>query len=150
MAIFVTIFSGVLVYVIGQIIVKLIIDPVNDLKKAMSGIVYDMVFYGNLLSQPSHSRGEMDEVCKVMRQHSSLLHAATHLIPGYQYIYRLFVLPSPENIKKVTGKLIFLSNGYAPSNLSFDEQLKSNINKGNLNKIAMQEIKSNLGIPIQN
>lgn len=33
MSVFITVFSGVLVFVIGQIVVKLIIEPINDFFK---------------------------------------------------------------------------------------------------------------------
>lgn len=39
MSVFITVFSGVLVFVIGQIVVKLIIEPINDFKKERSKII---------------------------------------------------------------------------------------------------------------
>ena len=52
MSVFITVFSGVLVFVIGQIVVKLIIEPINDFKKERSKIIYDLVFYANKLANP--------------------------------------------------------------------------------------------------
>lgn len=139
MTVFITVFSGVLVYVIGQIIMKLIIDPINDLKKTISKIVYDLVFYANVLGNPKGPDNEnMASACKIMRQHSSILHAATHLVPAYKYIYKPFGIPSPEKIRKATNKLIYLSNGY-------DGPLA---NQGILNIYTMQEVQLCLGVPI--
>ncbi|OMQ23706.1 hypothetical protein [Serratia oryzae] len=139
MTVFITVFSGVLVYVIGQIIMKLIIEPVNDLKRAISKIVYDLIFYSNKLANPMPpGNEEMVEACKVMRQHSSTLHSATHLIPGYKHIYRIFGLPSPEGIKEATQKLIYLSNGYSGV---LDNQAIRNL-------YAIQEVRLSLRVPI--
>ncbi|EOD3173389.1 hypothetical protein P7U51_003446, partial [Citrobacter freundii] len=78
MSVFITVLSGVLVFVIGQIVVKLIIEPINDFKKERSKIIYDLVFYANKLANPKGpDNTEMVEVCKIMRQHSSMLHSAS-------------------------------------------------------------------------
>ena len=139
MSVFITVFSGVLVFVIGQIVVKLIIEPINDFKKERSKIIYDLVFYANKLANPKGPDDlEMVEVCKVMRQHSSMLHSATHLIPCYQYLAFIFGLPKIKDINEATTKLIYLSNGYAGV-------LK---NQAILNAYAMQEVKIALGVPI--
>ncbi len=139
MSVFITVFSGVLVFVIGQIVVKLIIEPINDFKKERSKIIYDLVFYANKLANPKGPDDqEMVEVCKIMRQHSSMLHSATHLIPCYQYFAFIFGLPAIKNINEATSKLIYLSNGYTGV-------FK---NQAILNTYAMQEVKIALGVPI--
>ncbi len=139
MSVFITVLSGVLVFVIGQIVVKLIIEPINDFKKERSKIIYDLVFYANKLANPkSPDNTEMVEVCKIMRQHSSMLHSASHLIPFYKYFAFIFGLPTIKNVNEATSKLIYLSNGYAGI---FD-------NQAILNAYAMQEIKIALGVPI--
>lgn len=139
MTIFFTILTGVLVYVLGQLILKLLIEPVQELKREISKIVYDLIFHSNKLTNPAaRDSPEMIEACKIMRQHSSLLHSATHLVPLYRYTHIFFGLPSRKQIKSATGGLFFLSN-------SFDGNLR---NQAALNLYAIQDIKLGLKIPI--
>ncbi|MEQ9853499.1 MULTISPECIES: hypothetical protein [Pectobacterium] len=139
MSVFLTVLSGVLVYVLGQLILKLLIDPVNELKKTISKINYDLVFYANVLVNPQEKGDEqMDKATKIMREHSSLLHANAYLIPCYEYTRLIFGLPAEEKIIAATGNLIFLSNG-------FDGALA---NQGVLNAYKIQHTKVNLGIKI--
>ncbi|MBU2673114.1 hypothetical protein LZ641_09830 [Hafnia paralvei] len=140
MTILLTVFSGVMVYVIGQIIMKMLIEPVSEQRKVISKITYDLRYYANILGNPRGMEDEeMVEVCKIMRQHSSQLHAATYLIPAYKYCCYVFGLPRPEQIKQSTGNLIRLSHGFSNSPLA---------NQPILNVYAMQKINLALGISI--
>ncbi|WP_409161715.1 hypothetical protein [Pectobacterium sp. B2J-2] len=139
MSVFLTVLSGVLVYVLGQLILKLLIDPVNELKKTISKINYDLVFYANVLANPKEKGDEqMDKATKIMREHSSLLHANAYLIPCYEYTRLIFGLPTEEKIIAATASLIFLSNGHEGALA----------NQGILNAYKIQHTKVNLGIKI--
>jgi hypothetical protein len=48
MQIFLTIFSGVLVFVIGQIFLKLVIDPVHQFKRIISDISLALIQYADV------------------------------------------------------------------------------------------------------
>ncbi|MCW2478136.1 hypothetical protein [Candidatus Symbiopectobacterium sp. NZEC135] len=139
MSVFLTVLSGVLVYVLGQLVLKLLIDPVNELKKTISKISYDLVFYADVLANPKPKGDErMDKATRIMREHSSLLHANAYLIPCYEYTRLVFGLPKEEKIIAATENLIGLSNG-------FDGVLAE---QGILNAYKMQHTKVNLGIRI--
>ncbi|OWF83708.1 hypothetical protein [Yersinia aleksiciae] len=137
MSIFLTVTSGVLIYVFGQLILKLLIEPVHDFKKSISKISYDLIFHANVLANPRPYEDEkMQFVCKLMREHSSILHANMYLIPCYKYTSNFFGLPKEECVIEATKGLIFLSNGH-------DGALA---NQGILNTYKIQSIKKNLNI----
>lgn len=140
MTTFLTVFSGVMVYVIGQIIMKMLIEPVSEQRKVISKITYDLRFYADKLANPKdRADADMVEVCRIMRQHSSQLHAATNLIPAYRYWCYIFGSPHPDKIKESTGNLIRLSHGFSDSPLA---------NQEILNVYAMQKINLALGVSI--
>ncbi|HHH3033245.1 hypothetical protein [Serratia sp. G204Y] len=140
MTVLLTVFSGVMVYVIGQIIMKMLIEPVSEQRKVISKITYDLRFYANKLSNPKGTDDdEMVEVCKIMRQHSSQLHAATNLIPAYGSWCYVFGLPKPDKIKDATGNLIRLSHGFSNGPLAHQDIL---------NAYAMQKVNLALGVSI--
>ncbi len=139
MTVFLTVLSGVLVFVLGQILLKLFIEPIQELRKLVSKIAYDLIKLANVLANPTEPENErFTEACKIMRDHSSNLHAHFYLVPFYKVTCRIFGLPTEEGVLKATKELIRLSNS------------RSGVlaNQGILNSYSMQKIKSSLGIAI--
>ncbi|HBQ2124601.1 MULTISPECIES: hypothetical protein [Klebsiella pneumoniae complex] len=140
MTVFWTIVSGVMVYVIGQISMKMLIEPVSEQRKVISKITYDLRFYADKLANPKdRANAEMMEICTLMRQHSSQLHSATNLIPLYSFWHYVFGLPHPNKIKDATENLIRLSHGFRDGPLE---------NQDVLNAYAMQKVNQALGVSI--
>lgn len=107
----VTVLSGVLTYIIGQLILKLVIEPVQDLKKTIGQISHALVERANIISNPGvPSREVMDVTSAELRKLSSQLHAHIYLVPCYAHIAKLFRLPTKERILTASGALIGLSN----------------------------------------
>ncbi len=50
--VFLTVFSGVLVYVIGQIIVKLVIEPIHEMRKTIGQISHSLNVRADVISNP--------------------------------------------------------------------------------------------------
>lgn len=112
MTIFLTILSGVLTFVIGQIIVKLVIDPVQDMKKTIGLISHTMVERANVISNPGISKEEVMEATSAeLRKLSSQLHAHLCLVPFYSHTSRVFGLPTAVQVRSAAEALIGLSNG---------------------------------------
>ncbi|HHF2923665.1 hypothetical protein HJ030_17640 [Vibrio parahaemolyticus] len=139
MTIFGTVLSGVLVFVLGQIILKLLIEPIQSYKKHISKIGFDLIKFGNVLGNP---KGKEDTVtnnaCTKMRSHSSSLYSYLYLVPFYKVTCRIFNLPTEDDVLEATKELIGLSNGY-------DGELA---NQGTLNSYSAQKVKVALGIAI--
>ena len=113
---FLTIFSGTMVFVIGQIIVKLVIDPIQQFKAVIADISHALIEYAHIYSNPGLTGTEREaEVSGKFRQLSSRRNAAAYLIPFYSSISKWILLPSRDNVDKATGHLIALSNGFTPT-----------------------------------
>ncbi|WP_340121977.1 hypothetical protein [Methylobacter svalbardensis] len=109
--IFLTIFSGVTVYVLGQIAVKLVIDPVQDFKKTIGQISHYLIEYKNIIDNPGV--GDNDKICDAsqhLRKLSSQLQAHLYLVPLYTITASTFRLPGKEQISIAGKALIGLSN----------------------------------------
>lgn len=101
MDIFLTILSGVAVFVLGQTFLKLVIEPVHRLKESISDISYALVYYADIYSNPGITGTQNEsETKQKLRTLSSELNAATYLIPKYNWSRLIFGLPSRENIMK--------------------------------------------------
>ena len=107
-----TIISAVMIFVLGQISLKLIIEPIQELKKEISEILNAMVFYADRISNPNDF---IDEVSKILRKHASNLEAKSSIIPFYR-IFEIFrVLPTKQNISEAKSHLVGLSNSLSNS-----------------------------------
>jgi hypothetical protein len=123
LAIFLTVLSGVITFVVGQLVVKLILDPVHDLKKTIGQISHTLVDRANVIANPDVStKEEKDETSLLLRKLSASLHAHLYLIPAYVKICRIFRLPSQEKLLSASTNLIGLSNGiYSTNRTKADE-----------------------------
>ena len=110
--VFITVLSGVLTFVLGQLVVKILLDPVQDLRKTIGQISHTLVERANVISNPGVPTKEvMDETSDLLRKLSSQLHAHLFLIPSYNKTSVVFRLPSMESLLNASTNLIGLSNG---------------------------------------
>jgi len=106
-----TVLSGVLTYVAGQLILKLVIEPVQDLKKTIGQISHVLIERANVISNPGVPTSEvMDATSSELRRLSSQLHAHLYLVPAYDKTARVFRLPTRDRILTAASNLIGLSN----------------------------------------
>ena len=109
--VFLTVISGVITYVLGQLAVKLVIDPVQETKKTIGQIALALIERANVVANPGVSeRVVIDETAKHFRQLSSQLQSHLYLVPCYKVTAMIFRLPAVENVLKSTSYLIGLSN----------------------------------------
>jgi hypothetical protein len=113
MQVFLTVFCGVLVFVIGQIFLKLVIDPVHQLKRIISDISLALIQYANVWRSPGLPYEEDKELLEAngeFRKLASLLNASRYLIPIYNQTRIIFFLPNGEKLASAGQNLIALSN----------------------------------------
>jgi hypothetical protein len=109
--VFYTVLSGVITYVLGQIVVKLIIDPVQEMKKLIGRIAHSLTEHANVYLNPGVGPPEiLDSTAIFLRQLSAELEAQIYLVPLYETTRRIFGLPSKDDVLKAAGALLGLSN----------------------------------------
>ncbi len=136
--IFLTILAGAGTFVLGQIIMKLIIDPVQIFKSTIADISNILILHSNIYSNPRPAGDEaQSKMSQEMRNLSSKLQSDMHLIPCYKITSRIFGLPTIEDVVIASKKLIFIHNGHNSGALE---------NQGILNSYAAQNVKIALGI----
>ena len=107
-----TVLSGVLIYILGQITMKLVIEPILDLRKLRGEIADALFFYANIYFNPQISAPEETQAAgKAFRQQASQLMARSFAIPGY-WVWSLFCLvPKQLDVTEASRLLTGLSNG---------------------------------------
>ena len=144
-----TALGGVIVFVIGQVVVKFIIEPIYEQKKLIGEIVGSLHFYYNVgarveqhyydqikaLNESDDPAKEIvidrykdilkshwsrsDEASKVLRQQASELLGKTHAIPLYRLWSFLGRVPKLDDVVEVSTELTGMANS-THSETSFD------------------------------
>jgi hypothetical protein len=142
MSTFITIIAGVTVYVIGQLIIKLVVDPIQAFKSTVGEISIALINNANVYANPGIQSAERNnEASKEFRLLASILSARVNLIPKYEWTSKVFALPSRDEIHEAKSKLILLSNNLHVA--GYDVQ---GMSPGMLNSRQAEKISDILGI----
>lgn len=139
MEIFWTVFSGVCVYTIGQLINNFWILPIRSQKETIGKISDALIFYANIYTSPVGKGEEIDrkeernEASQVFRNLACEIISRMYQVPGYKFLSYLGFVSSIETIQDSHSALIGLSNTTTPSYEDLDfthkmsEKLKANL-----------------------
>jgi len=134
---FLAILTGLATLVLGQIALKLFIDPVHEFKRVIADISSALIEYASIFGNPGRL-GEENErrVSGELRKLSSRLNAQMYLIPAYGMTSRAFCLPTKQKVTEASEYLIGLSNGFGGNNPD----------QGTLNVYKAQHVRDALSI----
>lgn len=108
---FETILAGVTVFILGQIFLKLVIDPVHNLKKAIADIAHALINHAHIYSNAEVvSDEEAKRVYLHLRSLASSLNASYYMVPLYKFTRMPFCLPQDDSIHKSSKNLVALAN----------------------------------------
>lgn len=110
MMIFATVVTGFLTFVLGQIFLRLVIEPVSDFKRHVAVIADSLIDCAAPLSNLPVPEDKASDTEAHFRRLASKLQATFYLIPRYDLTARVFGLPNLQAVHTAAGKLIGLSN----------------------------------------
>jgi hypothetical protein len=124
--IFFTVLAGVLTYVMGQLISKLVIEPVQDARRTIGQISHALIERANVIHNPGVPSVEiMSETSRELRRLSSQLQSHLYLVPAYPVTATVFRLPSRAKLLAASSQLIGLSNSvYREADHVYDLNVK--------------------------
>jgi hypothetical protein len=138
--VFYIILAGVIIYVAGQVIVKIVIDPVQELKRVIADTAFKLIHYSHVYriapsGEEDASREEaqsrvdpekLEAVADEYRKLASMLNAGYHLVPFYAITKLLFFLPKEADIIDARNELIEMSKEIfaAPKSFVISERRK--------------------------
>ena len=85
--VFYIILAGVIIYVLGEIIVKIVIDPVQELKRVIAEIAFKLIHYSHVFKLASSGEGSGEAAGETVNQ-VKLKEAAENYRSAYQEIVR--------------------------------------------------------------
>jgi hypothetical protein len=111
LTVFFTILTGVAIFVLGQIIVRFLIEPVQEMKRTIGQISHSLTEHANVIQNPGLPKDKMIEnTSQHLRNLSAQLESHLYLIPVYELTSKIFSLPSKNNVLKSARSLMGLSN----------------------------------------
>ena len=127
-----TVIGGVLIFVIGQIISKFVLEPLQELKKLLGKTSYSLVYFAREIHTPVE--GDTDK-CKIasdeFRKLSSSINSSVESIPFYDCWSRLSngFIPSRHAISEAASALIGISNSVFEKDRSKNQSREATIKK---------------------
>ncbi len=138
--VFYIILAGIIIYVAGQIIVKIVIDPVQELKRVIADIAFKLIYYSHVYRiAPSGEEGapgesaqrsvdpdKLEQAADEYRKLASMLNAGYRLVPFYAIARLLFFLPREADIIEARNALLEMSEEIfaAPKSFVISERRK--------------------------
>ena len=137
--VFYIIIAGVIIYVLGEIIVKIIIDPVQELKRVIADIAFKLIHYSHVFklssaegtsaeaAEKTISQDKLEQAADEYRKLASMLNAGFRLVPFYPFARIVFFLPKEADIIDARNELIEMSEEIfaAPKSFVIAERRKS-------------------------
>jgi hypothetical protein len=139
--VFYIILAGVIIYVAGQIIVKIVIDPVQELKRVIADIAFKLIYYSHVYrvassgdeaapgqeAQKGVGPEKLEQVADEYRKLASQLNAGYRLVPFYALAKLLFFLPKESDLIAARNELLQMSEEIfaAPKSFVISEKRKS-------------------------
>src|SRR3569623_345485 len=109
--VFLTVLTGFVTFVLGQLAVKLVIEPVKEMRRTIGKVAHSHIERANVVANPGVLPDDvMNETSKHLRALSSELQSHLYLVPWYGVTAKVFRLPAMESILKASSYLIGLSN----------------------------------------
>ena len=116
--IFWTVLSGVLTFVVGQILLKMFVEPVLETRKTIGQVAYMLCNRGQFIHNPGVLDLERTKaVSEEMRALAAALYAQLYAVPAYPLVAPVFRLPGTERVVEAATALAGLANSlYDASN----------------------------------
>ena len=107
-----TALGAVLVFATSQLLGKLVIEPVHDLKKLLGEIRFALVFHAQAIMTPVGDIAAEDEAAKTLRKLSCELLSKIEAVPLYDFWVAIShgFLPRRQNAVDASKELMGLSN----------------------------------------
>jgi hypothetical protein len=137
--VFYIILAGVIIYVLGEIVVKIVIDPVQELKRVIAEVAFKLIHYSHVFkviaSEDSDATGgeraiapeKLEQAADEYHRLASMLNAGYRLVPFYSFARVVFFLPKEADILDARNALLEMSEEIfaAPKSFVIAEKRKS-------------------------
>lgn len=133
-----TILGGVLIFLIGQIALRVCFEPLQQLRSAIADVIFVLHYYASIYTNQAKERpNELNERAEdALREKAGILFSRAQIITCYKVFASVNLIPTYNNVEEAVRGLTFISN---------------NIRSGDPkdNEAARDRIQQSLGISIK-
>ncbi len=106
-----TVFTGIIIFIGGQILLKFIVEPLQNLRKELSKIQHALIFFAQSIHTPRGHRAKEDAASDSLRNLSCDLRIAIEGVPFYAFWRKFWrTMPDRKSGLQAASHLIGLSN----------------------------------------
>ena len=122
---FLTVISGVLVFILGQLFIECVLNPIKEYKKLKAEISYELVYYARNFANPILFSKEDIEKWDIA---GDKIRDLASKVEAFAQIKPIYIFPKKKTLLLVRDKLIGISNGcIASSSEIANEYMKLNV-----------------------
>jgi hypothetical protein len=111
MQIFLTIVSGVVVYVLGQMILHFVLEPIKEFNRQRGDASFLLLKFRAKIANASNDDPDLQSEIKEMG--AALVSTMTQ-IPCFDFCNRLGIVPSKREVLKAAREIVGISYGIGP------------------------------------
>jgi hypothetical protein len=104
-----TIVPATLIFVIGQILTRFVLEPIQDQARTVGRIAFSLLAYADL-SPETHKTDRLEEASRALRELAAQLRASRRVIPGYNFFAFARCVISRSVLLESSAMLIHWSN----------------------------------------
>jgi len=134
-----TVLGGVIIFVVGQFVLKLVIEPAQELKKSLGSISYILLLHQNNLVNATFNK----EIAAEIKSKSAEIVSKSSVVIGDGLALKIFGLPSKSNILLASRELNTIYYGMLEESKAFEDSQDYNAKKTDFaveNSKAIMEI----------
>lgn len=130
-----TVLSGVIIFVAGQFVLKLVIEPVQELKKSLGSVSYILLLHQAKLTNATSNK----EIAYEIKSKSADILSKSNVVIGDGLFLKIFGLPSKSNILLASKELNFIYYGMLEESKAIQDSPAYNAKKTDF---AMENVKA--------
>lgn len=138
--VFLTVLSGVLVFVIGQLFMRFYIEPVLEFRKSIGRVIH---FFLTNRSKITNTNASFEQQVELKRLGGEIL-AAKQAIPHYCKLRWFFSLPEEESVLEACQVI----NEISVNMVKDTSHKKGGAENGIENLFAISKLEENLGVKL--
>jgi hypothetical protein len=121
-----TVFGGAVVLVVGQIVQRFYLEPIQEQRRIIGEIAYALIYDANVVRE-LFAEERVEETVARRRRLASSLRATVRTIPSYGFFARQGWVPPADNVMRASMELIGWSNSTTERDGEANHRRRANI-----------------------
>jgi hypothetical protein len=109
-----TIFGGVFIFVVGQVVVKFLLEPLHEQRLMIGEVADGIIYYAQYFGNPGSDDfgGNRTKGSDELRKLSTRLLARSNAVPFYGFFAFIGIAPNPKDVTEAARSLMGISNSF--------------------------------------